>query len=69
LGSGALSRYADMTAQALTQMVGAPSPRLQLELLMARLLVPSQQVQSPQPAASAAAARPAAPARPAQGSS
>ena len=65
LGSGALSRYADMTAQALTQMVGATSPRLQLELLMARLLVPSQQVQSPQPAASAAAARPAAPARPA----
>ena len=69
LGSGALSRYADMTAQALTQMVGATSPRLQLELLMARLLVPSQQVQSPQPAASAAAARPAAPARPAPGSS
>ncbi|ETJ03372.1 MAG: hypothetical protein Q605_AUC00848G0001, partial [Actinomyces urogenitalis DORA_12] len=32
LGSGALSRYADMTAQALTQMVGATSPRLQLEL-------------------------------------
>jgi len=40
IGSAALSRYADLTAQALTQMVGATSPRLQLELLMARLLVP-----------------------------
>ena len=42
IGSGALSRFADMTAQALTQMVGATSPRLQLELLMARLLVPDR---------------------------
>nr|WP_300340731.1 DNA polymerase III subunit gamma and tau [Actinomyces sp.] len=67
LGSGALSRYADMTAQALTQMVGATSPRLQLELLMARLLVPSQQVQAPPPAAPGGAARAGGPARPAPG--
>ena len=51
IGSGALSRFADMTAQALTQMVGATSPRLQLELLMARLLVPDR----------SGAARPSAP--------
>lgn len=43
LGSGALSRYADITAQALQQMVGATSPRLQLELLMARLVVANGQ--------------------------
>lgn len=42
IGAAGLSRAADMTAQALSQMVGATSPRLQLELLMARLLVPSQ---------------------------
>ena len=41
IGAPGLSRSADMTAQALSQMVGATSPRLQLELLMARLLVPS----------------------------
>ncbi|VEG29079.1 DNA polymerase III subunit gamma and tau [Actinomyces howellii] len=40
VGAAGLSRAADMTAQALGQMVGATSPRLQLELLMARLLVP-----------------------------
>ncbi|BDA64421.1 DNA polymerase III subunit gamma and tau [Actinomyces capricornis] len=40
LGAAALSRAADMTAQALTAMVGATSPRLQLELLVARLIVP-----------------------------
>ncbi|WP_067779656.1 DNA polymerase III subunit gamma and tau [Actinomyces vulturis] len=40
MGPRALSHSADMTAQALGQMVGATSPRLQLELLMARLLVP-----------------------------
>ena len=51
ISSGALSRFADMTAQALTQMVGATSPRLQLELLMARLLVPDR----------SGAARPSAP--------
>ncbi|GAA1137825.1 DNA polymerase III subunit gamma and tau [Nesterenkonia lutea] len=40
LGSAELSRSADITAQALTDMVGATSPRLHLELLMARLLLP-----------------------------
>ncbi|MDO5493214.1 MAG: DNA polymerase III subunit gamma and tau [Nesterenkonia sp.] len=40
VGSGELSRSADVTAQALTDMVGATSPRLHLELLMARLLLP-----------------------------
>ena len=39
LGAGQLSRCADMCAAALGAMVGATSPRLQLELLMARLLV------------------------------
>ena len=39
LGAGQLSRCADMCAAALSTMVGATSPRLQLELLMARLLV------------------------------
>ncbi|WP_196716953.1 DNA polymerase III subunit gamma and tau [Actinomyces trachealis] len=41
LGGVALSRAADATSRALGQMVGATSPRLQLELLMARLLVPT----------------------------
>ncbi|WP_127841277.1 DNA polymerase III subunit gamma and tau [Actinomyces wuliandei] len=40
LGASVLSRAADTTAQALGSMVGATSPRLQLELLMARLLLP-----------------------------
>lgn len=39
LGAGQLSRCADMCAATLGTMVGATSPRLQLELLMARLLV------------------------------
>ena len=51
IGAAGLSRAADMTAQALGQMVGATSPRLQLELLMARLLVPAQ----PAPARTAGA--------------
>ena len=41
MGAAALSRVADTTAQALTAMVGATSPRLQLELLVARLLIPA----------------------------
>ncbi|GAB3186835.1 DNA polymerase III subunit gamma and tau [Nesterenkonia suensis] len=40
VGSAELSRAADITAHALTDMVGATSPRLHLELLMARLLLP-----------------------------
>jgi DNA polymerase III subunit gamma/tau len=40
-GSAELSRAADVTNAALTEMTGATSPRLQLELLCARLLLPS----------------------------
>ncbi|MBO0899104.1 DNA polymerase III subunit gamma and tau [Cellulomonas sp. zg-ZUI22] len=41
LGMSELSRSADLANAALTEMVGATSPRLHLELLMARLLLPS----------------------------
>ncbi|TLP78930.1 DNA polymerase III subunit gamma and tau [Nesterenkonia sphaerica] len=40
IGAAELTRAADITASALTEMVGATSPRLHLELLMARLLLP-----------------------------
>ncbi|WP_300344594.1 DNA polymerase III subunit gamma and tau [Nesterenkonia sp.] len=40
VGAAELSRAADITATALTEMVGATSPQLHLELLMARLLLP-----------------------------
>ncbi|GIG40777.1 DNA polymerase III subunit gamma and tau [Cellulomonas phragmiteti] len=40
LGPSELSRSADLANAALTEMVGATSPRLHLELLMARLLLP-----------------------------
>ncbi|WP_103062255.1 DNA polymerase III subunit gamma and tau [Actinomyces qiguomingii] len=54
IGAPGLSRAADVTAQALDQMVGATSPRLQLELLMARLLLPAEPAASAsQPAAMA----------------
>ena len=42
-GAGELSRWADVTNQALTDMTGATSPRLHLELLAARLLLPGSQ--------------------------
>ncbi|MGG5752688.1 DNA polymerase III subunit gamma and tau [Zafaria sp. Z1313] len=41
LGQAELSRSADVTNQALTDMTGATSPRLHLELLCARLLLPA----------------------------
>lgn len=41
LGASELSRSADLASVALTEMAGATSPRLQLELLMARLLLPA----------------------------
>src|SRR5699024_2676626 len=41
LGPAEVSRSADITAAALTQMSGATSPRLHLELLMARLMLPA----------------------------
>ncbi len=41
LGLAQLSRAADLTNSALTEMTGATSPRLHLELLCARLLLPA----------------------------
>jgi DNA polymerase-3 subunit gamma/tau len=41
LGSHELSRSADLANAALTEMTGATSPRLHLELLVARLLLPA----------------------------
>jgi DNA polymerase-3 subunit gamma/tau len=43
LGAAELSRAADVTNTALTEMTGATSPRLQLELLCARILLPSSE--------------------------
>src|SRR5690554_4863039 len=40
LGAAELSRSADLVNEALTEMTGATSPRLHLELLVARLLLP-----------------------------
>jgi DNA polymerase-3 subunit gamma/tau len=40
-GSAELSRAADVVNSALTEMTGATSPRLHLELMVARLLVPA----------------------------
>ena len=39
-GSGALSRAADLVNAGLTEMTGATAPRLQLELICARVLLP-----------------------------
>ncbi|PQZ89605.1 AAA family ATPase [Arthrobacter sp. MYb227] len=41
LGQAELSRWADITNTGLTEMSGATSPRLHLELLCARLLLPA----------------------------
>jgi DNA polymerase-3 subunit gamma/tau len=41
LGAAELSRSADLSNAALSEMTGATSPRLHLELLMARLLLPA----------------------------
>lgn len=41
LGAATCSRAADLVHEALDQMAGATSPRLQLELLCARLLLPT----------------------------
>ncbi|WP_208020562.1 DNA polymerase III subunit gamma and tau [Labedella phragmitis] len=40
-GQAELSRSADLVGRALTEMSGATSPRLHLELMMARILVPA----------------------------
>lgn len=58
LGAARASRCADLTNEALSSMVGATSPRLQLELLCARLLLPYVSEQS----SSATAGAPASPA-------
>lgn len=42
-GPKALSQAAELTDEALRQMVGATSPRLQLELLVGRILIETQQ--------------------------
>lgn len=49
MGAPALTRAADLANQALSAMVGATSPRLHLEILAAKLLLPAQ-VQSAAPA-------------------
>jgi DNA polymerase-3 subunit gamma/tau len=43
LGAAELSRAADITNTALTEMTGATSPQLHLELLCARVLLPSSE--------------------------
>lgn len=54
LGPHRLSAMADVVSEALQSMTGATSPRLHLELLMARLLLDSVPAQSsPQPVATA----------------
>ncbi len=68
LGAARASRCADLVNDALSAMVGATSPRLQLELLCARLLLPespggeskvsrSEQIAAERPARPAAAQR------------
>jgi DNA polymerase-3 subunit gamma/tau len=71
-GAAALSTAADITNQSLTEMIGATSPKLHLELMIARLLVAGGAVGSapagapavtaPAPAPAPAAATPATPA-------
>ncbi|MGP5286188.1 DNA polymerase III subunit gamma and tau [Glutamicibacter arilaitensis] len=43
VGAGELSRWADVTNKALSEMTGATLPRLHLELLAARLMLPGSQ--------------------------
>jgi DNA polymerase-3 subunit gamma/tau len=65
-GSLRLSRTADLVIATLDEMTGATSPRLQLELMVARVLAQSGEAvaatPAPAPAAAAAPAPPAAPA-------
>ncbi|MGO1591532.1 DNA polymerase III subunit gamma and tau [Ancrocorticia sp.] len=53
LGAARSSYSADLVNDALSQMVGATSPRLQLELLCARLLLPPQRADGQAPAQAA----------------
>ncbi|MBK5238841.1 MAG: DNA polymerase III subunit gamma and tau [Actinomycetales bacterium] len=61
-GSRELSRAADITNSSLTEMTGATSPRLHLELMIARLLVRSGAAGLGQEASASASAPAAAPA-------
>ena len=76
LGAAKASRSADLVNDALSSMVGATSPRLQLELLCARLLIPEPSAVLPsagtaergpgeRPARPASAQRPGGTGRPA----
>lgn len=47
-GPAALSQAAELTDEALRQMVGATSPRLQLELLVGRILIETDPLAAPQ---------------------
>lgn len=60
MGSARLSAIADVVNDALTSMTGATSPKLHLELLMARLLVALGHSAPVQPAAAALPPAPAA---------
>ena len=57
LGARGASRSADLTNEALSGMVGATSPRLQLELLCARLLLPTPETLGAAAAAGSEGAR------------
>lgn len=61
-GAAELSRAADVVNSSLTEMTGATSPRLHLELMIARLLVRATGSASGAVAAQVASALPAAPA-------
>ncbi|MDH6278743.1 DNA polymerase-3 subunit gamma/tau [Aurantimicrobium minutum] len=63
-GSAELSRAADVVNSSLTEMTGATSPRLHLELMIARLLVRATGG-APAVAVAPVASAPAAPAKPA----
>ncbi|MCK8468374.1 DNA polymerase III subunit gamma and tau [Microbacterium sp. KSW4-16] len=62
-GSARLSRTADVVSAALDDMSGATSPRLHLELLVARVLAAASDASTSDPAPAAAPERAAAPAR------
>nr|WP_205827552.1 DNA polymerase III subunit gamma and tau [Microbacterium excoecariae] len=61
-GTARLSRTADIVSAALDQMTGATSPRLQLELMIARVLTADEPVAAPATADGPPARRDAAPA-------
>ncbi|UUE19745.1 DNA polymerase III subunit gamma and tau [Microbacterium sp. J1-1] len=62
-GSARLSRTADVVSAALDDMSGATSPRLHLELMVARVLAAASEASTSDPAPATAPERAAAPAR------